>query len=1108
MPDADGLRLAPTQDGETTVQPPPATPERHFLGWQRPLLPSAADWLIERGQRHTLIDLDPIVVVVPGRRAGRRLLETLAERALERGSAGLVPPRIVTPGQLVEVLVPSKAPVAGELEQLLARLRVLSDASAAELEPLLPREVQKGETHRRDREARVGFTRWLELARTLEKLSGELAVEGLTLPFAANLLAERLEFPEVERWRVLAMIERRTEALLATSGWRSAHRSLVEAAAEEDASAQLQAAATGAAALEAFDSAQDTVDQVVLVGVAELGRALKRVLSSFSRHRSVGPNGDDGRAVHALVGAPEALAELFDDWGLPRTRDWQQRCVDSSQANLRVVDRPRDQTSEAVRRLSSWRKDGVDPSAMTLGLGDSTAARGLQEALAMAGFRSHSPLGRTLGESRPVRVIELLARFVDNRGARELAELLRQPDLERLLLRHFEPRLKEDSGLSRELLAAIEERDWLSFFDRYSQDTLVRDLGMAPGPRAAAQLVTEFDRFFVALAEEGSVPPGNDGALGSGEAAVRLPGRPARRRRRIDAWSPVVSRLLSLVFGDLELRADRETDAELIEALTRLGDLLRRLADLGDLVPETPISFGELVRLALAGVKEVTLSREQTEGTSGAAIEVLGWLELALDDAPNMVILHLNEGFLPESQVSDPFLPDQVRRALGLMNNQRRYARDLFLFQSLVESRRELVLISGRRSADDEPLAPSRLLLAGHRYDPSSLARAVVRYYDGATDSTAGRSLPFAHGERLRAGIPNPEHGLGEPSPREVLSSLSVTAFRDYLACPYRFYLNQVLKLETLRDLPQELDGRGFGNVAHEVLRRFSLSDAVTESTYGSILDALETILSAELKRCFGFRQPAALRVQAAQLRRRLELFAHWQVDQLREGWQVERDWVERKVVGNLEVDGCQMVVRGKVDRVDRHPELGYRVIDWKTSDRRREPAEIHRSRSAVYREWHGWSDLQLPLYRHLLEQTDDFQQRPVELGYCLLSADLTGELWAPVPWTDSDHRQALAVAEQVVRLVRQRVFWPPKAAPSWDDGLRWLAWDSIPSGPRLLPTGDYKPPEPERPQSERSTQKLDLQSDEGPLPEWPPEWEVDAERAAESGPGLEEGEP
>ena len=75
--------------------------ERVFLGWDRPLLPSVARWMTTQVADGDFADW---IVVVSGRRAGRRLLELLLEQGGIDGAC-LVPPRIVTASTLVDCLM-------------------------------------------------------------------------------------------------------------------------------------------------------------------------------------------------------------------------------------------------------------------------------------------------------------------------------------------------------------------------------------------------------------------------------------------------------------------------------------------------------------------------------------------------------------------------------------------------------------------------------------------------------------------------------------------------------------------------------------------------------------------------------------------------------------------------------------------------------------------------------------------------------------------------------------------------------------------------------------------------------------------------------------------
>src|SRR4029453_3255154 len=59
----------------------------------------------------------------------------------------------------------------------------------------------------------------------------------------------------------------------------------------------------------------------------------------------------------------------------------------------------------------------------------------------------------------------------------------------------------------------------------------------------------------------------------------------------------------------------------------------------------------------------------------------------------------------------------------------------------------------------------------------------------------------------------------------QPLPALSVTKFRDYMACPYRFYLRHVLELQAVDDQADELDGGTFGGLAHWVLEQFGRAE-------------------------------------------------------------------------------------------------------------------------------------------------------------------------------------------------------------------------------------------------------------------------------------------
>src|SRR5688572_10243385 len=138
-----------------------AAPRRVFLGWQQPVLRSAAHWI--RAQLGN--ELGDVLVTVPGARAARRLRELLALDA----PPSWIPPRVLTQGELVDELVLLERRAAGRLVRTLVWERALNELPAAERETLQRARLRDDVGAARER---------LRLAETVRTLHGELAPEG------------------------------------------------------------------------------------------------------------------------------------------------------------------------------------------------------------------------------------------------------------------------------------------------------------------------------------------------------------------------------------------------------------------------------------------------------------------------------------------------------------------------------------------------------------------------------------------------------------------------------------------------------------------------------------------------------------------------------------------------------------------------------------------------------------------------------------------------------------------------------------------------------------------------------------------------------------------
>jgi ATP-dependent helicase/nuclease subunit B len=195
----------------------------------------------------------------------------------------------------------------------------------------------------------------------------------------------------------------------------------------------------------------------------------------------------------------------------------------------------------------------------------------------------------------------------------------------------------------------------------------------------------------------------------------------------------------------------------------------------------------------------------------------------------------------------------------------------------------------------------------------------------------------------------------------------------------------------------------------------------------------------------FGANPPLPVAILLESARQRLARAAAVHVDAILDGWEMldcsEKDFTIDDFGG--------LALTGRIDRVDRHRDSGViRVIDYKTSDGGTPPEKAHyRKARETDPELAAstitvndkpvaitWLDLQLPLYRALVEANGFGGQ--VEVAYFNMPKAVSETAITAWDGFDADlYREARECALRVVAAVRSHCFWPPaEAAPKWDD--------------------------------------------------------------------------
>ncbi len=699
---------------------------------------------------------------------------------------------------------------------------------------------------------------------------------------------------------------------------------------------------------------------VVLFGTVNLTETIRGMMAQI------------GDQVTALVFAERHHADRFDEFGCVVPEAWQNSISGVDDHHILVADGPANQADAVVYAIDKF--DGqYSADDITIGVPDESLVPHIENKLSQFRIDVRWGPGRSLSASSPAHWLRIAADYLATEQYSAFAELIRHPD-------------------THQYLSGLEYRhDVVKEFDRYFDEHLP-------------------DQLCADKSHAGELP---DAAWLLFDLLKGLRGEPDSPK----VWAEAIYDVVLRLYDRRQLNVDNPYERATVAACERIGQTQERFASLPDeLTPRVSASAAILMMLDQIADDEVAPAH------SPNAIEMVGWLDLPLDDAKVAIVTNMNDGVVPRSVSSDVFLPNRFREALGLDDNARRYARDAYALQTLLNSRMVVRLIVGRRAATNDPLRPSRLLMATQR---DKLPQRCLRLFNSKTDCEP-IVMPVDHDE-LRFKVPRPEK-LHTP-----INGMSVTAFATYLRCPYRFYLEKAQRIRNINDDDNELDGSKFGNLAHDVLEAFGNSEFRDSSNESEIRLYLAEQLATMARDKYGVQPMPTIQVQLAQLRLRLETFAEKQAEWRQEGWRILK--TEQKVEdAAINVDGEDFLLNGRIDRIDRR-EIGgvveIAVLDYKAGDAGDAPRKKHisgvRKGEPVMPE--NWVELQLPLYRHLLKRVDDLpdlQDAQIRLGYVLLPSTASDTRFEIAEWSSDELGTADIATEDVIRNVRKEVFWPP----------------------------------------------------------------------------------
>ncbi|MBO7119440.1 MAG: PD-(D/E)XK nuclease family protein [Bacteroidaceae bacterium] len=196
-------------------------------------------------------------------------------------------------------------------------------------------------------------------------------------------------------------------------------------------------------------------------------------------------------------------------------------------------------------------------------------------------------------------------------------------------------------------------------------------------------------------------------------------------------------------------------------------------------------------------------------------LQMMGMLETRCLDFEHMLMLSVEEGFLPRSAHANSFIPETLRKAFGLTTQDHRIAVYEYYFYRLVSRCEHLTCVYNESTSDGVPHEMSRFLtqMLAETKIPIRTLWLRSKPQPSIRSTIEIQKTPEVM-ERLRQRY-DQNCANGE---KQVLSASTINA---YIECPIRFYLDKVLGIRQEDNLEEGISASTIGTIFHDSVEFF-----------------------------------------------------------------------------------------------------------------------------------------------------------------------------------------------------------------------------------------------------------------------------------------------
>lgn len=1043
--------------------------KRLFLNWDKPLLVSSALELLKQADGNIFFDLSNLLVVIPTSHAIKSLSYKLTEIASQKGCAVLLP-KFVTPQFFFTCQECEKVP--SETQRIFFWIESIK-ININNLTSLFPDKLKKSKD----------FSWYLGKAEKIIELADTLASVGMTIGEIVSKNSNALQ-NDLERFVELSKIEAAYFQLLNKAGFEDTNKVKMKNALNPKLS--------------------NGITKVIFIAVPDPIPIVIETINILSSSID----------IEVWINASPDFDSAFDTFGRPIFDFWKDKDLDipDFKNSVTLFDSPRDLATNLVNLISE--KDDsinreININNISIIMPDTSLEIAIRHSFFKHGIKTFDPSGVRLNKTRPFFLFNAIVEFILVQDYRSLANLIRNADF----LSYIKSKV---DNLNYAKLFSI--NDYLQ--NKYMPVSF-SDMLNAIKMEIKKQDKQSFLQNLVGTVRRNR--PLQFGALGEVALSLPTLQEIQPDKTSLDLYSQALMITKDLLINEEGKFLTESALSKVIEIYDLIqSNVVPELKEylsgsinaIKDIVDEVKESFGpnykyenkDVAFLTIKRVQNTTLYPLQEDGT----LPLRGWLELQWEEKkPFTFVLGMNEGIVPSVTTNDIFLPDSLKKKLNLPCHDSRFVRDLFILSSVLESQTEYPLnfVVMKTNGKGEYLKPSRLLLQtsdqGSFYERinylfrgksiifekenNTIAEAPLKHRTSDIELSTATALEF-HSDKTPKTKISPEPQSGNQYRKDTIccvstkvtsckenhypfiysipfkkleeNKLSVTDFKSYLECPFRFYLKKYLGYEEgIDDIKTDLDNREFGSICHETLKL--LGEKLKEKTDKKDLKSLLAKKLTHEKSKFSPSIPVEFSFYSLgqRLNKALEIMlqdaenSEWEILDLEKDFNftLNSDKLGKWLGSPVEKE-ISFVIKGRIDRIDISKDGKLlKIIDYKTGNVSATPRKEHyksistRTNESLIKEYakfeingkeYVWIDLQLPLYAIILQEIPEYKNLKIkDCAYFVIPKAVTNT--QIVSWENMSLQELDAARKctaQIVLNIANNIFWPPSEKVKYDN--------------------------------------------------------------------------